>query len=57
MQILDILCDYNQEIVERIKNLKMDLKNLGDVVLKDKNTKAGGKFEWIDSILIKVCYF
>lgn len=54
IQILDILYEFNEEIREKITNLKIDLQNLGDIVSRDKNTKAGGKFEWIDSILVKV---
>lgn len=38
----------------QLTNIEIKLKNLYDLVKQDNCLNAGGKFEWVDSVLVKV---
>ena len=43
-----------QEVESELRSLKSQLLKLANNVMKEGNLNAGGKFEWLDSILVKV---
>lgn len=44
----------SHEREEELRQIKEKLADLSIAVKKDKCLKAGGKFEWVDSVLVKV---
>ncbi|XP_077284299.1 midasin [Arctopsyche grandis] len=51
-KILDMLV-FDTENQAKIIEMKETLENLGNQVSKDQSINAGGKFEWVDSLLVK----
>jgi hypothetical protein len=39
-----------------LQDIESGLSNLSNIVEKDDCLNAGGKFEWVDSVLVKVFY-
>lgn len=37
-----------------LQDIELGLRNLSDLVKQDGCLNAGGKFEWVDSVLVKV---
>jgi hypothetical protein len=44
-----------QTHLAELRNLENKLSILAQKVAKEGSLNAGGKFEWIDSVLVKVC--
>lgn len=51
LKALDKSCEAELDSIE------MKLEQLSSLVKQDKCLNAGGKFEWVDSVLVKVSYF
>lgn len=51
MKTLEVSCKFELQEIEK------NLSDLSITVEKDKCLNAGGKFEWVDSVFVKVNIF
>lgn len=49
--------EYDNTLESELDKIEVDLEKLRSLVEEDKCLNAGGKFEWVDSILVKVGLF
>lgn len=46
---------WEPNLESELQDIQSRLRNLSVHVKQDKCLNAGGKFEWVDSVLVKVC--
>ncbi|KAJ8669610.1 hypothetical protein QAD02_000869 [Eretmocerus hayati] len=51
--LLKNMKNFDSSIIEKLEDIESDLKKLRALVEQDKCLNAGGKFEWVDSVLVK----
>lgn len=49
-----ITSQEDHQLKETIDTMSLRLDHLQEMVLKEGSINAGGKFEWVDSLLVKV---
>jgi hypothetical protein len=55
-KLLEEIKYFDDTISMELDAIEFNLEKLKELVEQDKCLNAGGKFEWIDSILVKVIY-
>lgn len=55
LNTLQLLPYYQETVI--LGKLKDKLRTISTAIKTDGSLNAGGKFEWVDSVLVKVTYF
>lgn len=53
-ELIITLKALDESCVRELESIERKLERLSSLVQQDKCLNAGGKFEWVDSILVKV---
>ena len=56
-KLLQEMKNFETPILTKLEKIEADLEKLKNFVEQDQCLNAGGKFEWVDSILVKVNFF
>lgn len=52
-----IISQEDHHLKDIIDAMSLELDHLHEMVLKEGSINAGGKFEWVDSLLVKVIFY